>query len=327
MKKFLKLFIIILLLLSVFGFSIFSYYKNKDLVLRLVGFENQNTKNVKEEKGREVKDFSEIVSISEKSLISIKSKKDEKIVGVGLLKDESILVSNIISDKKEDLFVIDSVGRKSDIRNYISDRERNLTFSKLVEDFKNNFLYENSSLKLAQDIFFLGFDNSSTKIVKRGIISKLSSGSLVPDFDLKDVSGGILFSQEGNVIGILNSNNSITIINETDEFYTTIKNKLGSDLKPGYLGVGFVMKNLKDYINKGQPIGPIITGVVLNSPASNMGLRKDDILISINGQEFESEESLENFISQSYSGDEVLIKVYRSGSTIELKGNFGEKLE
>lgn len=324
----------IILIFGIFGFllflSIFSFYQNKSSVFKILGFDNNQNKQEVQNEGKAVKDFSEIVELSEKSLIRISfMSKDNKrsLIGVGTLIENDVMISNQISSSKDQINVLDYTDRKYDIKNLISDKEKLLSFIKLKSDTKiTNKFKNNTEIKLGDEVYFLGYDKNETKVVKRGIVSKISNSGIIPDFEIKDILGGVLFDIDGKTIGVL-SGNSIFEFVQNQSFYSLNRDKLEKELKPGFLGIGFDMKNLKDYINKAEPIGPIITGVVVSSPASEMGIKKDDILISINGKEMDSEESLESFISGSFAGDDVTVKVFRKGSTLELKGRFGEKTD
>jgi len=102
--------------------------------------------------------------------------------------------------------------------------------------------------------------------------------------------------------------------------------KIDKDSVPAFLGIGFVFRDLKEYLNKGLPIGPVITGVLKNSPADKAGLRVGDIIVSIDGTEFSDEYELSEFIKEKNPSDKVKIKVYRKNNTIELEATLVESL-
>jgi len=94
---------------------------------------------------------------------------------------------------------------------------------------------------------------------------------------------------------------------------------------PGFLGIGFYFKNLKDYLSKGEPIGAVINGVVKNSPAFSSGLKVGDIIVAIDGNEFSDEQELTKFIQSKFSGEKVKIKLYSDKKLKDIEVILGEK--
>jgi len=323
MKNFFKILIAFLIFsILIFG-AIYSYYQNKIYIYKILKLDipSQSVNKVEVGEKANLKDFSELIKDSEKSLIRVFL--DYELKSVGFLIDENTLVCSDIANG--DLYLNDSQDRKYDIKNNLSNQDLSLSLIRIKEPLSEQNLLEKDNLKLGQDIYFVGLDKLGVKFVKRGIISSLKESRLLPDFEVKDALGGILFSTEGKIVAILNSKNEFVLVNQVLNIYENSKSKIERELKPGYLGIDFGMKNLKEYIKSGQPIGPQILGVVSSSPAEQIGLKKGDIVISINDSEMDSEESLEKFIKNSYSSDEVTVKVFRGSENIILKGKLGEK--
>lgn len=120
----------------------------------------------------------------------------------------------------------------------------------------------------------------------------------------------ISLNQESYIIGS-------SLNNEKNE-NNTLKN-------PGYLGIGFYFKDLRDYLVKGEPIGAVINGIVKNSPADESGLKVGDIIVAIDGTEFSDETELTNFIKSKYEGDIVKLKVYSQKKLKDLEIELGAK--
>ena len=120
----------------------------------------------------------------------------------------------------------------------------------------------------------------------------------------------ISLNQESYIIGS-------SLNNEKNE-NNTLKN-------PGYLGIGFYFKDLRDYLVKREPIGAVINGIVKNSPADEYGLKVGDIIVAIDGTEFSDETELTNFIKSKYEGDIVKLKVYSQKKLKDLEIELGAK--
>lgn len=191
----------------------------------------------------------------------------------------------------------------------------------------------------------LGLDLSRT--VTQGIVSAVDRTIAVStsagEWDLEVIqtdaainpgnSGGALINASGELVGI----NSLKIsesgveglgfaipINEVQ----TIINELienGQVIRP-YLGVGlasfeelpsFYLQNIPENVKQGA----IVTNIDPNSAAAKAGLKEEDILVSIGGNEIANANDLRKYLYTKYSiGDKVKIEFYRQGKleTVEV---------
>ena len=69
--------------------------------------------------------------------------------------------------------------------------------------------------------------------------------------------------------------------------------------------------------------GIYVAGVVANSPASQSGIQKGDVITAIEGKEITTMEELNEIKNTKKIGDEVTLKINRSGKEVEVKVKLG----
>lgn len=147
-------------------------------------------------------------------------------------------------------------------------------------------------------------------------------------------SGGPLTNLNGEVIGI---NTAIDAsaqgigfaipINDIKSIIESIKT-YGKIIRP-YLGVRFMMldKEKADELQIDVKSGALLvsdenTGefaVVPESPADLAGLQIEDVILEVDGEEVTLKRPLHIIVSQKSPGDEITLKVWRSGEEMEVK--------
>lgn len=143
-------------------------------------------------------------------------------------------------------------------------------------------------------------------------------------------SGGALFNSYGEVVGITNakyssssSSGSASIdnigfaipINHVKNIITSIIEK-GYIVKP-YIGVSVTTVS-SEMVSYGLPQGAAIKAISENSPAAECGLKINDIITAINGEEITTSSELVKIVSASHPGDEMTLTVYRQGESEQL---------
>lgn len=136
-------------------------------------------------------------------------------------------------------------------------------------------------------------------------------------------SGGPLLNSSGQVIGI---NVATTLGAENVGFAIPIddvKPLLAAFIKEGkivqaFLGVShtLITKELAQLRN--MPIGAYITSVVQGSPADKSGLKRGDIIKSVDGVAINSQNSLSSTIVRHNVGDRVKLVIDRNGTEMVL---------
>ena len=143
-------------------------------------------------------------------------------------------------------------------------------------------------------------------------------------------SGGALFNSYGEVVGITNakyssssSSGSASIdnigfaipINHVKNIITSIIEK-GYIVKP-YIGVSVTTVS-SEMVSYGLPQGAAVKAVSESSPAAECGLKINDIITAINGEEITTSSELVKIVSASQPGDEMTLTVYRQGESEQL---------
>ena len=149
-------------------------------------------------------------------------------------------------------------------------------------------------------------------------------------------SGGPLINCYGMVIGI----NTMKISAFTDEAgveglgfaipSTTVKEIVEQIIENGYvsgrptLGIHCeVLSSMYQHYYR-LPDGLYINEVDRGSPASDAGISKGDVIVSINGTGITDMETYNAFLYSQQVGDTVILEVYRSGKYYTVRLTFAE---
>lgn len=191
---------------------------------------------------------------------------------------------------------------------------------------------DSSKLKVGQYVITVGnpggleFMDSVTYGVISGLNRVVSSDSDVKLIQTDAAinpgnSGGALVNTKGQLVGI----NSSKIVSEEFEgmgfaipsntVAEICKNIIEKQNDPEpYLGISVSEKYnssvLKYY---GYPSGAVVSSVADGSPADNAGLAKGDIITEFGGTEITEYSMLESLLQKCKPGDQVNVKIYRSG--------------
>lgn len=152
-------------------------------------------------------------------------------------------------------------------------------------------------------------------------------------------SGGALFNLYGEVIGITNAKYSSSSSGSEASIdnigfaipMNHVKNivksiiETGSITKP-YIGVTVtaVSSEAQAY---GLPTGAAVRSVEEDSPAAKGGLEANDIITEVNGTSITSSSDLVSYVGEQAPGDELKLKVYRQGKTLDITVTIGEKTQ
>lgn len=140
-------------------------------------------------------------------------------------------------------------------------------------------------------------------------------------------SGGPLFNQYGEVIGIvsakLSSSSSSEATVEGLGFAIPINdvaNMITSIIENGYVtgkpNVGILMGDISSSAQRyGVPAGAEVLAILDGSCADNGGLQVGDIITAVNDTTISSSEELKNLVSDYQAGDSVTFSIYRDGET------------
>lgn len=149
-------------------------------------------------------------------------------------------------------------------------------------------------------------------------------------------SGGPLINMEGKVIGI----NSVIIapaggnVGIGFAIPSSMAKKVIDDLKNkgrvvrGYMGINIQTLGEKEAKELDYPISGVLVGnVERNSPAERAGMKKYDLIVSINGTRVKTNDELAIRIAALNPGDKVKLEVYRKDEKKTLYVTVGEAPE
>lgn len=165
----------------------------------------------------------------------------------------------------------------------------------------------------------------------RPAIGGLLDQYLQPDVAMyPGFSGGPLVSATGQVLGL---NTSALLRHANVTIPTATLRRVVSELlahgriRRGYLGIGtqpvYLPKALQEQLN--QETGMLLVSVEPDSPAEKAGLLLGDTIVSIAGQPIRRFNELAAFLSGDRIGEQLLIRVVRSGQVQELSVVVGER--
>jgi len=152
-------------------------------------------------------------------------------------------------------------------------------------------------------------------------------------------SGGPLVNLNGEVIGInvaiADGAQGIGFAIPIDDIKPIINSvkENGKIVRP-FLGVRYMLldkdkaKELKIDVESGALlVGDEAKGefaVIPGSPADKAGLQMKDVILDVNGEKVTDDKPLQNLVAEKSPGDEITLKVWRSGKEIEVKVKLAE---
>jgi serine protease Do len=247
-------------------------------------------------------------------------------------------------------------GKKADAELVGADALTDLAVIKIDEKFVEQSIEfgDSSQLRPGDQVLAignpLGLDLSRT--VTQGIVSAIDRGIEVSTsaglWELNVIqtdaainpgnSGGALINPAGQVIGInslkisesgveglgfaIPSNDVLPIIDELIESGQVTRPYLGVSLADLAEIPEMYLQSLPEDIETGT----MVTYVDPQSPAAEAGLKKLDVLVSINGEELKNSADLrKHMYSKVENGNDVTLKIYRDGKAMDIKVNLSFK--
>ena len=282
----------------------------------------------------------------------------EVSAGTGfIISADGMIVTNkhVVTDASASYTVLLNDGRKMPAKVLARDPVQDLAVLK-IEGNGFNFLNlgDSAQVKIGQSVIAIGnalgeFRNT----VSVGIISGLqrsvvASGSPDGPEALQELiqtdaainpgnSGGPLLNLKGEVIGINTAiaqgaqNIGFAIpINKVKRDITSVR-ATGRIVYP-FLGVRYavVTKDLADKEKLGRSYGALLrwtgdTAVVKDSPAAKAGLKDGDIILKINSDAINTEQSLTLLVQKYQVGEEITLRVWRDGGEMDVKVKLEER--
>ncbi|MBR2044205.1 MAG: trypsin-like peptidase domain-containing protein [Clostridia bacterium] len=143
-------------------------------------------------------------------------------------------------------------------------------------------------------------------------------------------SGGALFNMYGEVIGITNakysSGNSSEASIDNIGFaipMNNVKELIKSIVETGYIEKPYIGVSVADVgsenQNYGIPKGAAVRTVTEGGPAAKAGIKVNDIITKVNGNNISGSDDLKDIVADASAGDTLTLAVYRQGQTLEIK--------
>jgi serine protease Do len=259
--------------------------------------------------------------------------------GVIITKDGYIATNHHVVDGASNIEVTLANGEEYDAKLVASDAETDLAVIKIDADNLNAAVFGDSSqLVVGQTVLAIGNPLGSLGgTVTEGIISALDREITIEEESMTLLqisaavnpgnSGGGLFDEKGNLIGIVNAKVSIDSSGDPIEGLgfaipaNIVQKVTGELIDHGYVSgrvvLGVTLINIADertaMMYRVSKIGIYVLRVESGSNASNAGLRSGDYLDSINGKEIKSTSDVEEILEGISPGDTLSITVERSG--------------
>lgn len=262
--------------------------------------------------------------------------------GVIISSDGYIVTNNHVVEGADELEVVMYDNRSFSGKVIGTDPMTDLALIKINEsNLPKLEMADSDKAKIGEWVLAVGNPFNLASTVTAGIISAkgrnldiLPDRSAIEAFIQTDAavnpgnSGGALVNVNGDLIGI---NTAIATPTGTFAGYSfavpvNIARKVIEDLKAygkvqrGYLGVQIV--DLNDALGKelglGISQGVYVDGFMVNSSAEGSGIRKGDVIVSIDGNPVKAAPELQGLIARRRPGDNVRVGINRKGKNLTI---------
>ncbi|NLP03320.1 MAG: Do family serine endopeptidase [Fibrobacter sp.] len=268
--------------------------------------------------------------------------------GVIISSDGYILTNYHVVQGAAEIRVLLSDGRNFYARVIGADSLADVAVIKLNEKVNNlpvAFIGNSDSLKPGDIVVAVGNPFSFTSSVTLGIVSalnrKIEGSEMYQDFIQTDAainpgnSGGALVNVRGELVGI-----NTMIITPSGAFagvgFAIPINTAAKDAQDlirtgtvtrGYIGVNIqdLNESAADALGLKSTRGALVSDVVKGEPADKAGLKRGDVVLTINGKEVESGNGLRNIVASFRPGQTVPLTVMRGGKEVKLKITIAER--
>jgi len=267
--------------------------------------------------------------------------------GVIITPDGTILTNNHVIDGASDIKVQLSDKREFAAKLVGADPKSDLAVLKIEgKDLPTLPLGDSSQLNVGDLIFAIGDPFGVGETATMGIVSATGRGRLgieeYENFIQTDAainpgnSGGAMIDIHGNLVGV---NTAILSHggsggNEGVGFAIPIsmaKPIMDQILAHGKVVRGYLGVHIEDFspelaksFNFNQSGGVLIGDVSPNTPASNAGLKRGDVIVKLNGQAVNDANDLRLTISQMAPNTGVKLEIWREGKTQDYNVSLGE---
>ena len=263
----------------------------------------------------------------------IPQERIQKSLGSGVVvSNDGYIVTNNHVIEGADEIIVSLAGDKKEYEAKLigKDEKSDLAIIKIeAKNLNAVTFYDSDKVKVGDIVFALGNPFGVGETITQGIVSATGRSGVgiveYEDFIQTDASinpgnsGGALINSAGHLIGI-----NSAIISKSggnvgigfaipSNMVTSIATSLidSGKFTRAYLGVSIsdISDDMSSFYNDNY--GALITAVEDNSPAAASGLKRGDLIISVNGKKIESASELKNTIGSFAPGRVVNIKFLR----------------
>ena len=278
--------------------------------------------------------------------------RERKQVGQGsgfiISEDGYILSNHHLVGKADKITVTMNDGREMEAELIGADKDSDVAVIKIDEkDLPMIEFGDSDALEIGEWAIAVGNPFGLEASVTVGVVSAKGRSDLgitrggYEDFIQTDAainpgnSGGPLLNIEGEAIGL-----NTAIYSQSGGYMgigfaipinmaSSIKDQLikFGKVSRGYIGITMdrneITQELADLFGLKKNKGVIVTDVLEDSPAEEGGIKKDDVIIRLNGKEVEDSSSFRNSIAMFAPDTKIKITVWRDGKEVELKIKVG----
>jgi serine protease Do len=292
-----------------------------------------------------------------------KDNENKQQIGSGsgfLVSSDGLIVTNkhVVADEQAEYTVITSDGAEHLAKVLARDLNNDIAIIKIDgSGFPALTLGDSDAVRVGETVLAIGnslgeFANSVSRGIISGLKRNVNAGSGFGDTErLTNIiqtdaainpgnSGGPLFNLSGEVIGVnvamargAENVGFALPINQVKRAVEQVRS--GGKIITPYIGVRYVLVNKEiqkqnnldfDYgaiILRGQRMTDL--AVIPGSPADKAGLVENDIILEINGEKINENNSLADIIGKYNVGDEITLKVWHKGEVKEVKLKLEER--
>jgi serine protease Do len=271
----------------------------------------------------------------------------QKSLGSGFIIDKKgyIVTNNHVIDDADEIKVRLYDAKEFDAEVVGRDPKTDLALIKIEggDDLQPLTLGNSEDLKVGSWVVAIGSPFGLEQTVTQGIVSakkRVIGAGPYDDFIQTDASinpgnsGGPLLDLKGRVIGIntaiVASGQGIGFaipIDMAKSIVDQLKDK--GEVTRGWLGVGIqdVTPELAEYWGLDSTKGVLVTQVFEGDPADKAGVRKNDIIVALNGQPVSTGRELSGIIANTPVGDKTRITLIRGGEKKTLTAKVAKREE
>jgi len=270
--------------------------------------------------------------------------------GVIVSKDGYILTNYHVVHGADEIEVKTSDGRTFDASIIGVDSLSDVAVIKIktaVKDLVVAYLGDSDKLRVGEWVMAVGNPFSLTSTVTQGIVSalgrKVDNSNLYQNYIQTDAainpgnSGGALVNLDGALIGI-----NTMIVTRSGGFMgigmaipINLAKKVMEDIiyegkvTRGWLGVQIqdINEAMRGSLGLGERKGVLISDVFKGQPADKAGVRRGDVVLSIDGRKVTNSNELRNTVAAITPGGKTPIVVFRGGKEIALTVKLVERNE